>query len=296
MTNKLALVFPGQGSQSVGMLNDYLVARPAIVSAACAEASDILGYDMAELIARDLLQQLNQTAFTQPAMLTAGVIAWRIRQLESEQEPVLLAGHSLGEYTALVCAGALTFAEALKLVAKRGALMQAAVAPGDGAMAAILGLELATIQTICTEVGGVQAANINAPGQIVIAGYAQAVEAAIGRVKMAGAKRAIMLPVSVPSHCELMRGAAAELVSYMAEVKWQTPRIPVIHNYDVASHTSADGICKVLEKQLYSPVRWVETIEYFLQHGVTEIVECGPGNVLSGLVKRIAPQLGAVVV
>ncbi|HSX19675.1 MAG TPA: ACP S-malonyltransferase, partial [Gammaproteobacteria bacterium] len=179
MTNKLALVFPGQGSQSVGMLNDYLVARPAIVSAACAEASDILGYDMAELIARDLLQQLNQTAFTQPAMLTAGVIAWRIRQLESEQEPVLLAGHSLGEYTALVCAGALTFAEALKLVAKRGALMQAAVAPGDGAMAAILGLELATIQTICTEVGGVQAANINAPGQIVIAGYAQAVEAAI---------------------------------------------------------------------------------------------------------------------
>lgn len=288
---KLAIVFPGQGSQSVGMLNNYNLEHPEIVAAACQEASDILGYDMADLIANDPQQQLNQTAFTQPAMLTAGVIAWRIRLQTQAALPSILAGHSLGEYTALVCAKALSFAEGLKLVAKRGELMQNSVPPGTGAMAAILGLDLTAVQTICTKATGiVQAANINAPGQIVIAGEAKSVAEAIEIAKTSGAKRAIMLPVSVPSHCELMRTAAEEFASYLALAGWQRPQLPVIHNYDITSHDDAASICQALEKQLYNPVRWVETIEYFVQTGITEIIECGPGNVLAGLNKRIVPE------
>jgi [acyl-carrier-protein] S-malonyltransferase len=292
--NELALVFPGQGSQSKGMLDSYITENSALAREISAEASDILGYDIAKLIAEDE-QKLNQTEFTQPALLTAGVIAWKIWQAEGHAVPKLLAGHSLGEYTALVCAKALSFAEGLKLVAKRGALMQQAVAPGAGAMAAILGLELAQVTAICAAVteGTVQAANINAPGQIVIAGTTQGVELAITRAKDLGAKRAIMLPVSVPSHCVLMQPAAQELMQDLAAVKWQKPLIPVIHNFDVASHDDADSIMQALAKQLYSPVRWVETIEYFVQHGITEVVECGPGKVLTGLNKRIAPQLFA---
>lgn len=300
MTQKIAIVFPGQGSQSVGMLNSFSASHPELVQAACAEASDVLGYDMATLIAQDPNQQLNQTAYTQPALLTAGVIAWRVRQQESAIQPCMLAGHSLGEYTALVCAGALSFVQGLQLVAKRGELMQNAVPSGTGAMAAILGLDLPQVQDLCAQAkhqvaGVVQAANINAPGQVVIAGEAQAVTAAIELAKTLGAKRAIMLPVSVPSHCDLMRPAAAEFVSYLTSVQWQAPQIPVVHNFDLATHTDAASICLALEKQLYNPVRWVETIEYFVQQGVTEIIECGPGNVLTGLIKRIAPQLGAVV-
>lgn len=295
MNEKLAIVFPGQGSQSVGMLDTYIAKHPAIVQSICTEASDVLGYDMGKLIAQDAAEQLNQTAFTQPALLTAGVVAWQVRIAEDAPQACMLAGHSLGEYTALVCAQALTFADALKLVAKRGELMQAAVAPGVGAMAAILGLDLAQVESICAEIDGVQAANINAPGQIVIAGYLKSVEQAIEKAKIAGAKRAIMLPVSVPSHCELMRAAANEFMSYLSNTKWQQPQIPVVHNFDVMQHNDAVSICRALEQQLYSPVRWVQTIEYFVQQGVTEIVECGPGNVLTGLVKRIAPQLGAVI-
>lgn len=288
---KLAIVFPGQGSQSVGMLNNYNLEHSEIVAAACQEASDILGYDMADLIANDPQQQLNQTAFTQPAMLTAGVIAWRVRLQTQAALPSILAGHSLGEYTALVCANALSFAEGLKLVAKRGELMQNSVPPGTGAMAAILGLDLTAVQTICTKATGiVQAANINAPGQIVIAGEAKSVAEAIEIAKTSGAKRAIMLPVSVPSHCELMRPAAEEFASYLTLVAWQRPQLPVIHNYDITSHDDAASICQALEKQLYNPVRWVETIEYFVQTGITEIIECGPGNVLAGLNKRIVPE------
>ncbi len=289
MTQKLAFVFPGQGSQAIGMLDSFIADNHEIVSATCAEASDILGYDMAQLIALDPKQQLNQTEFTQPALLTAGVIAWRTWINENEERPSMLAGHSLGEYTALVCAEAMTFAEGLKLVAKRGELMQQAVAPGVGAMAAILGLDLEQVKQICD--AGVQAANINAPGQIVIAGTAEAVAGAIERAKATGAKRAILLPVSVPSHCELMRPAAEQLASHLAAVAWRKPRLAIVHNYDVQSHDNAADICEVLHKQLYNPVRWIETVEYFIQQGATEILECGPGKVLTGLNKRIAPLL-----
>lgn len=289
MTQKLAFVFPGQGSQAVGMLDSFIADNHEIVANTCAEASDVLGYDMAQLIALDPKQQLNRTEFTQPALLTAGVIAWRIWVNENEDRPSMLAGHSLGEYTALVCAEAMTFAEGLKLVAKRGELMQLAVAPGEGAMAAVLGLELEQVKQICDI--GVQAANINAPGQIVIAGTTEAVAAAIERAKAAGAKRAILLPVSVPSHCELMRPAAEQLAEHLAAVAWRKPKFAVVHNFDVQSHDNAAAICDVLQKQLYSPVRWIETIEYFMQHNVTEILECGPGKVLTGLNKRIAPLL-----
>lgn len=291
MSHKLAIVFPGQGSQSLRMLDSYMAINSALVTQICEEASDVLGYDIAKLIAEDETK-LNQTEYTQPALLTAGVIGWRLWQAEDHQQPAMLAGHSLGEYTALVCAGALTMDEGLKLVAKRGALMQQAVAPGVGAMAAILGLELAQVNAICASVDGiVQAANLNAPGQIVIAGTKVAVEIAIEAAKAAGAKRAIMLPVSVPSHCVLMRDAADEFMRSLEAVNWQQPRIPVVHNFDVSSHTDAASICQVLAKQLYSPVRWIETIEYFVQQGVTEVIECGPGKVLTGLNKRITPQL-----
>ena len=294
MSNKLALVFPGQGSQTVGMLNGFYADNSSVVSVACEEAADVLGYDIATLIATDPEQKLNQTAYTQPALLLAGVIAWRIWQTECDSKPAMLAGHSLGEYTALVCAGALTLAEALKLVTKRGELMQQAVPAGTGAMAAILGLELPQVNDIC--VGEVQAANINAPGQIVIAGTAVDVAAAIERAKAVGAKRAILLPVSVPSHCSLMLPAAEQFASYLQQVKWQKPLLPVIHNYDVSAHDDAASICEVLQKQLYSPVRWVETVEYFMQHDVTKILECGPGKVLTGLNKRIAPLLQVVAI
>ena len=290
MTSKLAFVFPGQGSQFVGMLNDFFADNPAIVNAACEEASDVLGYDIAKLITEDA-ERLNKTEYTQPALLTAGVIAWRIWQQECTEKPVMLAGHSLGEYAALVCASALSFADGLKLVAMRGELMQQAVAPGAGAMAAILGLELPAVEQICANSGAVQAANLNAPGQIVIAGTSEAVAVAIENAKALGAKRAILLPVSVPSHCMLMLPAAEKFMEHLQKVQWQKPLLPVIHNYDVQAHAEAKDICNVLTKQLYSPVRWIETIEYFVGHGVTEIVECGPGKVLTGLNKRIAPAL-----
>lgn len=290
MSQKIAFVFPGQGSQAVGML-DAWSNNPEVVAAVCEEASDILGYDMAELIATNPEEKLNKTEFTQPALLTAGVIAWQVWQQEGNEQPKVLAGHSLGEYTALVCARALSFAEGLQLVAKRGELMQTAVAPGAGAMAAILGLDLPTVDTICAQIADVEPANLNAPGQIVIAGTTAAVEQAIEHAKKVGAKRAILLPVSVPSHCKLMRPAAEQLAPYLAAVKWQQPVLPVVHNYDVAIHSDATNICRALMHQLYSPVRWIETIEYMAQNGVTEIIECGPGKVLTGLNKRIASSV-----
>jgi [acyl-carrier-protein] S-malonyltransferase len=291
MIPKIAFVFPGQGSQSVGMLDSFAVDYAKIVTDVCNEATQVLGYDVAELIASDGSQLLNQTEYTQPALLTAGYIAWKIWQSECTDQPVVLAGHSLGEYTALVCAGALTFAEGLKLVAKRGQLMQAAVAPGAGAMAAILGLDLDTVAALCSKIGDVAAANINAPGQIVIAGTTAAVDLAIIEAKAQGAKRAIMLPVSVPSHCFLMQPAAAAMREHLAAVNWQQPKVLIIHNYDVAQHSDAAGIATALEQQLCNPVRWIETIEYFASQGVEEIIECGPGKVLTGLNKRIAPTL-----
>lgn len=288
-----AFVFPGQGSQSLGMLDSYISENYSVVHSICEEASEVLGYDIAKLIATDE-PRLSQTVYTQPAMLTVGVIAWRIRQEQNpELQPAFLAGHSLGEYTALVCAKAVSFIDAVKLVAKRGELMQEAVPPGAGAMAAILGLELAQVNEAC--IGEVQAANINAPGQIVIAGTTKAVEEAMERAKKMGAKRAILLPVSVPSHCMLMRTAAEKFEQYLDAVVWHKPAFKVIHNCDVQAHNDAASICKALQQQLFSPVRWVETIEFFVQQGVTEIVECGPGKVLTGLNKRIAPTVEAGV-
>lgn len=309
MSQKLAFVFPGQGSQSVGMLNSFIAEQPQIVDSICQEAADVLGYDIASLIAHDSEQKLDQTIYTQPALLTAGYIAWKIWQSECSEQPVLMAGHSLGEYTALVCAGAMTFAEGLKLVTKRGELMQNAVAPGVGAMAVILGLDLNIITDICNNVGAglragpvgnlgtadvlVQPANLNAPGQIVIAGMADAVELAINKAKAAGAKRAIMLPISVPSHCALMRPAAENFASHLTAVDWKKTWVPVVHNFDVVAHTNALDIINALQKQLFSPVRWIETVEYFVAQGVTEIVECGPGKVLTGLNKRIATAINS---
>lgn len=291
MSHNIAFVFPGQGSQAVGMLNDMLGDHKDIVTAFCQEASGVLGYDIAKLITQNPEQNLNKTEYSQPALLTVGVISWHIWQQECTVQPKFLAGHSLGEYTALVCAQALSFAEAVKLVAKRGELMQQAVAPGEGAMAAILGLTLEQVHELCESVGSVQAANINAPGQIVISGKAIAVEQAIEQAKNLGAKRAIMLPISVPSHCKLMQPAADKFADFLAAVNWQKPLIPVIHNYDVKTHNSASSICEALQRQLYSPVRWVETIEYLVQQGIDEIIESAPGKVLTGLNKRIAPTL-----
>lgn len=290
MHKNLALVFPGQGSQALGMLDPFIADNPEIVANTCAEASKVLGYDVAQLIKEGPQEQLNQTIYTQPLLLTAGVAAFRIWQSLHGEQPVILAGHSLGEYTALVCAGALSFAEGLGLVAKRAELMQNAVPTGQGAMAAILGLELSQIKQICANVDA-QAANINAPGQIVVAGTTEAVNLVMARAKDLGAKRAILLPVSVPSHCMLMEGAALELGKTLQTINWQIPAIDVLHNYDVAMHKDAAGICNALQQQLFNPVRWVESIEYMMQHGITEIVECGPGKILTGLNKRIAPQL-----
>jgi len=293
MSQKLAFVFPGQGSQSAGMLNSFIAEQPQIVDSICQEAADVLGYDIATLIAHDAEQKLDQTVYTQPALLTSGYIAWKIWQSECSEQPVLMAGHSLGEYTALVCAGAMTFAEGLKLVAKRGELMQDAVAPGVGAMAVILGLDLNIITDICNTLGMVQPANLNAPGQIVVAGMADAVELAINKAKAAGAKRAIMLPISVPSHCALMRPAAENFASHLTAVDWKKTWVSVVHNFDVLVHTNALDIINALQKQLFSPVRWIETVEYFVAQGVTEIIECGPGKVLTGLNKRIATAINS---
>lgn len=290
MNNKLAFIFPGQGSQAVGMLDPFIADNPDLVADICAEASSVLGYDMLELIARDPEQCLNHTEYTQPALLTAGFVAWKNWQESCDQQPILLAGHSLGEYTALVCAGAITFAEGLQLVAKRGQLMQSAVPSGEGAMAAILGLELSQIEEICANVDA-QAANINAPGQIVVAGTSQGVDLVIDKAKALGAKRALLLPVSVPSHCYLMRDAAEQLGVELRNLNWRAPKINVVHNYDVQSHVDSEGIINALEKQLFSPVRWIECIEFMVQQCVSEFLECGPGKVLTGLNKRIVPAI-----
>jgi len=293
-----AIVFPGQGSQSMGMLaelgNDW-----SQVSETFTQASDALGYDLWKLVQDGPEANLNQTDKTQPAMLAAGIACWRVWLAAGGATPTYMAGHSLGEYTALVAAGAIDFAAAIKLVEKRGQLMQAAVPQGQGAMAAILGLTDEQVIEACDQAAQgevVQAVNFNAPGQVVVAGASAAVERAVDAAKQAGAKRALMLPVSVPSHCSLMSEAAVELAKSLNELEIKTPEIKVIHNVDVASHDSADAIRDVLAKQLYSPVRWVETIQVLSQSGVSSLVECGPGKVLAGLTKRINREVAALPV
>lgn len=293
---KSAFVFPGQGSQSVGMLAD-LAAEYALVKETFAEASDALDYDLWQLVSEGPEDQLNQTDKTQPAMLTAGIAVWRVWQSVATTKPDYFAGHSLGEYTALVAANALDFADAVKLVEMRGRYMQEAVPAGEGAMAAILGLEDQVVRELCADAaanGVVEAVNYNSPGQVVIAGSANAVKHAIEIATEKGAKRALLLPVSVPSHCALMKPAAQQLTDALNNIRVQLPTTPVIHNASVTVATDAAQIKQLLAEQLFSPVRWVETIQWFAAQDVSNIVECGPGKVLAGLNKRIDKSLNAM--
>lgn len=286
--SKSAFLFPGQGSQSVGMLAD--LGSETMVRQTFQEASGALGYDLWALIQDGPAEALNSTDRTQPALLASGVALWRLWLQRGGGRPAFLAGHSLGEYTALVCAGVFNLGDGVRLVEKRGQLMQQAVPAGTGAMAAILGLEDDQVRVACAgaaEGDVVEAVNLNAPGQVVIAGSTAAVERAMAACKAAGAKRAMALPVSVPSHCALMKPAAEQLAEVLASMSMHAAEIPVINNTDVAMATDSSQIRDALVRQLYSPVRWVETVQRLSAEGVSRAYECGPGKVLSGLVKRI---------
>jgi len=289
---KLAMVFPGQGSQSVGMMQAY--GDIAAVREVLAEASDALAQDLRRLMAEGPAEQLNQTVNTQPVMLTAGYAAYRAWASLGGVEPALVAGHSLGEYTALVAAGVLSFRDALPLVRFRAQAMQEAVPQGQGAMAAILGLDEDAVRAACAEAAQgevVQAVNLNSPGQVVIAGHAAAVKRACDAAKAKGAKRALPLPVSAPFHSALMQPAAERLRQCMQGMAFNTPRIPVINNVDVASYGDPARIKDALVRQAYHPVRWVETIQAFAAQGITHVAECGPGKVLAGMTRRIDGSL-----
>ena len=292
------MVFPGQGSQSVAMQADLAAEFPE-VRATYAEASEQLGYDLWQLVQEGPKEKLDETVVTQPAMMSAGVATWRVWQKSGGEQPVLVAGHSLGEYTALVCAGAIEFAEAVKLVKRRAELMQQAVPAGDGAMAAILGLGNETVLSVCRDAEEgqvVQAVNFNSPGQVVIAGARSAVERAAELAKNAGARRALLLSVSVPAHCELMKPAAEKLADALAEVELAVPSIPVICNTDAVIYESAEKVRDGLRRQLFNPVRWTETIELMIASGATKIIECGPGKVLAGLTRRIDKSMSSACI
>lgn len=291
----LAVVFPGQGSQSLGMQAELASAFPVVLET-YTEASDQLGYDLWQRVQTGPQDELDRTVVTQPAMLTAGVAAWRAFCQGGGSSPAYMAGHSLGEYTALVCSGALEFPVAVRLVQRRAELMQGAVPPGHGAMAAILGLDDDAVRKACADAAQgqvVSAVNFNSPGQVVIAGEAEAVNRATEAAKAAGAKRAMLLSVSVPSHCALMRPAADELARTLADLEIEAPVMPVISNVDVAPYRDAAGIRNGLARQLYSPVRWSETVAWFAANGVTRLIESGPGKVLAGLTRRIDRNLAA---
>jgi [acyl-carrier-protein] S-malonyltransferase len=292
---KFAFVFPGQGSQSVGMLSAF--GDAASVRDTLAEASEALGQDLAAMISVGPAELLNQTVNTQPAMLAAGVAVYRLWQSQGGPVPSIMAGHSLGEYTALVCAGALGFADAVRLVRLRAEAMQSAVPEGVGAMAAVLGLDDDAVRAVCAEAAQgevLEAVNFNSPGQVVIAGNKAAVDRGCILAKEKGAKRALPLPVSVPSHCALMQPAAEKLRAALAAIEVSAPLVPVLHNADVASHADPAAIRDALARQLYSPVRWVETVQAFATQGVSLVAECGPGKVLAGLNKRIVEGLPGV--
>lgn len=296
---KLGFVFPGQGSQFVGMLEQYAAnEKYTKIILECFElANKTLGYDLWEIIKNGPDYELNKTQITQPALLVSSIALWKIWLAEKQDLPCILAGHSLGEYSALVASGALEFAKAIALVAKRGELMQKSCPQGVGAMAAILGLEQAKVTQVCDTVleksepnGVLSCANINAPGQIVIAGNINLVENACQYAKEIGAKRAVMLPVSVPSHCALMDNAKQEFSKELAAIEFLQPKIPVIHNVDASEHNPED-FKEVLANQLSGSVEWVQTIESFAKHGIEKIIECGPNKVLTGLNKRIAKDI-----
>jgi [acyl-carrier-protein] S-malonyltransferase len=291
----LAFVFPGQGSQSVGMLAD-LAAAHAEVKATFDEASQGAGVDLWALSQQGPEDQLNRTENTQPALLAASVAVWRVWQKLGGARPAQLSGHSLGEYSALVCAEALSLHDAAALVAERGRLMQAAVPAGVGAMAAILGGDDAQIAAVCEEVAQGQVvapANFNSPGQLVIAGHAEAVDRALARLAELGVKKAVKLAVSVPSHCALMREAADRLGERMATLNWRQPTIPVVQNAEARAYDSIDDIRGALQRQLYLPVRWTECVQALAAGGATRVAECGPGKVLAGLIKRIDKSIEA---
>jgi len=290
-----AFIFPGQGSQSVGMLSELAENNP-VVTDTFAEASSALGYDLWALVQNGPAEALNQTDRTQPAMLTAGVACWRVWQQQGGPNPSMMAGHSLGEYTALVCSDAMSLADGAGLVADRGRFMQQAVAAGEGAMAAVLGMDDEAVIELCRDAADgevLSAVNFNSPGQVVIAGNTVAVERATVMAKERGAKRAIVLPVSVPSHCSLMTPAAEKLQERLSAITITAPGIAVINNADVEAPSAPEQIKQALVKQLSSPVRWVETINRMSADGVISAIECGPGKVLAGLNKRINKQFPA---
>jgi len=294
---RFAFVFPGQGSQSRGMMNGY--ADFAAVRDTFTEASDVLKQDLWQLVAEGEDADLNATVNTQPIMLTAGVAVYRAWQSQNGAMPTMMAGHSLGEYTALVAAGALNFADALPLVRYRAQCMQEAVPAGVGGIAAILGLDDEAVRAVCAEGAQgevLEAVNYNSPGQVVIAGNRSAVERGMELAKAKGAKRALMLPMSVPSHCSLLQGAADKLRTYLESVTVNAPAVPVLHNADVAAYSDAAKIKDALVRQLYSPVRWVETVQAFGKQGITHNVECAPGKILAGLNKRIDTNQQAMAI
>ncbi len=293
----LAIVFPGQGSQSVGMMKGF-AAEPAVEST-FREAGLIVGIDYWSMVNDGPAEALNQTVNTQPLMLVAGVACWRAWRAKGGPMPAWFAGHSLGEYTALVAADAMDFEEAVPLVRLRAQAMQEAVPEGTGGIAAILGLDDARLPELCAAASQgevVEAANLNSPGQVVIAGHRRAVERAMSLAKEMGAKRAVMLPMSAPSHCSLMKPAAERLRARLEQVKLRAPSVPLVHNRFVEAFTDPARIREALVEQLDHPVRWIETVQFLAAHGVKRIVECAPGKVLAGLVKRIAPDVVALAV
>ncbi|KYN85886.1 malonyl CoA-ACP transacylase [Vibrio cidicii] len=296
--SKFAIVFPGQGSQAVGMLAE-LGEQYDIVKETFAQASEALGYDLWSLVQNGPVEDLNQTFRTQPALLASSVAIWRVWQQLGLAQPANLAGHSLGEYSALVCAGVIDFKQAIKLVELRGQLMQEAVPAGTGAMYAIIGLDDEAIAKACEDAAQgevVSPVNFNSPGQVVIAGSKDAVERAGVLCKEAGAKRALPLPVSVPSHCALMKPAADKLAIALESIEFNAPQLPVINNVDVVAETDPVKIKDALVRQLYSPVRWTESVELMSNQGVEKLLEMGPGKVLTGLTKRIVKSLEAAAV
>jgi len=294
----VAIVFPGQGSQSLGMLKELAEAE-SIVKQTFTAASNVLGYDLWEVTQQGPEEKLNSTEVTQPALLAAGVACWKVWQEKEGVIPMLMAGHSLGEYTALVCAGILEFDDAIKLVETRGQFMQQAVPEGQGGMAAILGLDDDKVREACQQAAEsdvLQAVNYNSPGQVVVAGSKAAVERIVAVAKDMGAKRALPLPVSVPSHCDLMKPAAEKLAERLQSIAFKDGTIPVINNVDVVIENDADKIKDALVRQLYNPVRWVEVIQKMASNGIEQLVECGPGRVLVGLNKRIDKTMSAAAV
>jgi [acyl-carrier-protein] S-malonyltransferase len=289
---KYAVLFPGQGSQSVGMLAALAGAHP-VIEQTFTEASGVLGWDVGKLIRSGPEAELNRTERTQPALLAAGIAVWRVWQEGAAPPPVAMAGHSLGEYTALVAAGSLPFADALKIVELRGQLMQEAAPPGTGGMTAVVGLDDAGVEKLCATYAGthqnemLEPANYNAPGQVVVAGTTAALKWLDSHAKEHGAKMLVRLPVSVPSHCSLMKMAALKLSGRLTQIAFHNPVIPVLHNLDAGQHTQPVALRGALREQLYKPVRWVQTIQALAGQGVTLFLECGPGKVLSGLNKRI---------